>query len=78
MPEVVIKIPKDLEEEFGSVKPIFWQIIVDRSINAELERLRDLKKIVSRSKLTEEDVTELSDKANNALAERYRKLYCKG
>jgi hypothetical protein len=78
MPEVVIKIPKDLEAEFGNVKPIFWQLIVDRSINAELERLRALKKIVSKSRLTEKDVAELSDKVNGALAERYRKMYCKG
>jgi hypothetical protein len=34
MVKVVVRIPKDLEEEFGGVKPIFWQLIVDRSINA--------------------------------------------
>lgn len=50
MAEVVIKIPKDLEQEFGGVKSIFWQLAVGRVINEELERLRRLKQIVSKSK----------------------------
>lgn len=75
MSEVCVRIPKDLEREFGGVKPVFWQIIVDRAVNEELERLRQLKKIVSRSKLTAKDIEELSDKANEALSARYRKLY---
>ena len=78
MGEVVIKIPKDLEQEFGGVKPIFWQLVVGRVINEELERLRKLKQIVSKSELTEKDVEELSNEVNEALAERYEKLFCKG
>ena len=61
MAEVVIKIPKDLEQEFGGVKSIFWQLAVGRVINEELERLRRLKQIVSKSKLAEKDVEELSN-----------------
>jgi hypothetical protein len=78
MADVFIRIPKDLEREFGDVKPIFWQLIVDRTVNEELVRLKALKQIVSRSRLTEKDVEELSDKANEALSERYRRLYLKG
>jgi len=55
MAEVVVKIPDDLTEEFKDVKPVFWQLIVDRTINEELARLRMLKQVVSRSKLTKKD-----------------------
>ena len=75
MAEVVVKIPEDLTEEFKDVKPVFWQLIVDRTINEELTRLKRLKQIVSRSKLTKKDVGELSDEVNESLAEKYLKLF---
>ncbi|ODS38077.1 MAG: hypothetical protein A7316_08510 [Candidatus Altiarchaeales archaeon WOR_SM1_86-2] len=75
MAEVVVKIPEDLVEEFKDIKPVFWQLVVDRAINEELARLRKLKQIVSKSKLTKKDVEELSDEVNKSLAERYVKLF---
>lgn len=78
MTEVVVRIPKDLEEEFKGVKPIFWQLAVDKAINEELKRLVGLKRIVSKSKLTERDVKELSDKINESLADRYGQMFSKG
>lgn len=74
MPEVVVKIPKDLEEEFGGAKPIFWQLVVDKAINRELAKLNALKKKVSKSKLAEEDVKELSDEVSDALSKKYLEL----
>jgi len=74
MAEVVIKIPVDLEQEFEGVEPIFWQLAVDKAINEELARLRRLKEIVSKSRLTEKDVEELSNEVNEALAKRYERL----
>jgi len=77
MVDVVVKIPKDLESEFEGVDPVFWQLAVNRTLNKELDRLKKLKAIVSRSKLSDEDVDDLSSKINESLAERYRKQYCK-
>lgn len=74
MPEVVIKIPDDLQEEFKGVKPIFWQLVVDRAINRELAMLNALKRKVSKSNLTEEDARKLSDEVSKALAKRYLEL----
>lgn len=74
MPEVVIRIPEDIGNEFNEVKPMVWQLIVDRTINRELERIRSLKRSLSKSKLTEEDAKEISDEVSEALAKRYLKL----
>ncbi len=78
MQEVIVKIPRDLEEGFKEVKPIFWQLVVDRAINEELKRLVELKRIVSKSKLTEKDVEELTDEVNEALSRRYRQMFSRG
>lgn len=74
MAEVVVRIPKDLEEEFKGVRPIFWQLAVDKAINEELKRLVKLKRGLSKSKLTEKAVEELSDEINEALAKRYEQI----
>lgn len=78
MAEVIVKIPKDLEEDFRGVKPIFWQLAVDKTINEELRRLVKLKRIVSKSKLTDKDVEELTEEVNEALASRYEQMVSRG
>ena len=45
-----------------------------RSLKRELEEILELKRIISKSKLTEEDVEELSDKINESLAKRFREF----
>jgi hypothetical protein len=40
----------------------------------KLEEFERLKKILSKSQLTEDDVQELTDEVNTALSERYKKL----
>ncbi len=73
MPEVVVKIPEELAE-LASVPEIRWQLAIERRLKEEFEELARLKRIVAKSKLTEEDVKELSDEVNTALSERFLKL----
>jgi hypothetical protein len=72
MTEVSVKIPEELKE-FGSASPIDWQLVVDKRLKQEFEELVKLKRIVSKSKLTEEDVEELSEDVGTALAKRLLK-----
>jgi len=69
MPEVIVKVPEELKE-FGSISPINWQLVVEKRLKEEFEELARLKKIVSKSKLTEKDVEELSEEVGVALTER--------
>ncbi|MFH1510450.1 MAG: hypothetical protein ABIF10_02065 [Candidatus Woesearchaeota archaeon] len=72
MTEVSVKIPEELKE-FGSASPIDWQLAVEKKLKEEFDELIKLKAIVSKSKLTEQDVEDLSEEVGTALAKRLLK-----
>lgn len=72
MTELKISLPEELKQEMDEFPEIEWQVVVRRLLKQELDRLLELKRIVSKSKLTEKDVVELSNKVNRSLAQRFR------
>lgn len=73
MAEVVISIPEELKEDLMEVSGTDWSLAVNRLVRKELAKLLEIRSVVSKSKLTEADVRELSDKVDKALAERFLK-----
>ena len=69
--ELRVPLPKELKEEMDEFK-VNWPSVVRKLIKQKVERLIELKSIVSKSKLTEEDVAELSEKVDKSLAQRFR------
>jgi|LGVF01.1.fsa_nt_gb stage III sporulation protein SpoIIIAA len=72
MAQFIIEIPEEMKEEMEELPDLNWQLVVRRSLKRELEEVHELKRIISKSKLTEDDVKELSDKIDESLAERFR------
>ena len=72
MGEIKVEIPEELREEMKELPNVNWQLVVRRTLKRELEEILELKRIISKSKLTGEDVEELSDKINESLAKRFR------
>lgn len=67
MTEIRFEIP----EELGFIKQvpnIDWSILFNKFIKSKLEEIAELKRGLSKSKLTEENVEEFSDKINEALS----------
>jgi len=73
MAEVVVKIPEELKE-LESVSGINWQLAIERRLKEEFDELARIKRIVAKSKLTEEQAKELADETSLSLAKRYEKL----
>lgn len=71
MAEVVIPIPEELKEELRQISDVEWSLVVNRLVRNELTKMLEVKSIVSKSKLTEEDAKELSDKVDKTLTERF-------
>lgn len=71
MAEITISIPEEIESDLKKLSRIELSLAIARIIKPELERLARLKSIISRSKLTEEDVKELSEKTDKALSKRF-------
>ncbi|MCK4736421.1 MAG: hypothetical protein KAT65_28465 [Methanophagales archaeon] len=72
MTQFIIEIPEELKEEMEKLPDLNRQLVVRRSLKRELEEVLELKRIISKSKLTEDDVKVLSDKINESLAKRFR------
>jgi len=72
MTELKLQIPEELKEEMEQFPGVEWQIAVRKLLKAELGRLLELKAIVAKSKLTEKDIEELSEKVDESLAWRFR------
>ena len=64
MPELKISLPEELKQEMEEFPNIEWQAVVRRLLKQELDRLLELKSIVSKSKLTERDIAELSNEVD--------------
>ena len=58
----------DKMKEFSEVK---WSEVARKAIESRLELLESLEKIALKSKLTEKDVREISEKVNKGIARRH-------
>jgi hypothetical protein len=72
MAEINVRIPEELKQEMGEFPEVEWRTVARKLLEEELERMRELKAIVSKSRLTEKDVEELSAKVDESLARRFR------
>jgi len=71
MAEIRIEIPKEVEEEIRSISKKTLSLIVNKLVKEELENMVRLKKIISKSKMTERGVKELADKIDEAVSKKF-------
>lgn len=77
MAELMVNIPEELESEFKAIPKLELSILINRVLKDKLLKVIRFKKIVSKSKLTEEQAEELADEVSLSLAKRYDKLLSK-
>jgi len=73
MAEIVVKIPRELKE-LESASGIRWQLAVEKRLREELREIARIERIVSKSKMTQEQADSLADEVNRSLSKRYAKL----
>jgi len=71
MTKLEFDIPKDLEF-IEKVPHINWPSIIRKILKAKLDEIANIKKIVGKSKLSEEDVESFTNIINEDLSENYR------
>ena len=73
MAESKTSLPEELKEMTDEFPDVDWQAVIKKLPQGELERLLELKRIVSKSKLTEEDCLRLGRKVNEGMYREYKK-----
>ena len=72
MAEIVVKIPDELSY-IRDASDVEWTLLVNKILQEKFDRIARLQRIVSKSKLTEKDVVEFTDKINESLSKNYLK-----
>jgi hypothetical protein len=69
--ELIVILPEELKRKMEGFK-IDWSALTRDLLKKKVDELSELKSIVSKSKLTEEDALELGRKVNKSLAKKFR------
>jgi hypothetical protein len=71
MAELKVIIPEELWRKMATFE-IDWNAITRDLLRKKVNELSDLRSIVSKSKMTEEDALELGRKVNKSLAKKFK------
>ena len=71
MPNITLAISDELHKKLRSHNEIRWSEVIRKILEKRLSDLETMDEIVSRSKLTEEDVGEIGDKIKEGIARRH-------
>jgi len=71
MAELKVIIPEELRRKMASIE-IDWNAITRDFLKKKVNELSDLKSIVSKSKMTDEDALELGRNVNKSLAKKFK------
>ena len=71
MTNMTLSIPEDLHKRMKKFNEIRWSEIARKAIEKRINDLEVMEKIVSKSKLTEKDAKEISDKVKRGIAKRH-------
>jgi len=74
MYEFVVKVPAELESEFKSIPQSELSMMVNRLLHEKLSRVARVRRIVSKSKASQEQVDELSGDIKKSMWARYERL----
>ena len=73
MANMTLSIPDDVMKRMKQIKEIRWSEVARQEIERRLNAFEIMNRIASKSKLTEKDIDELSDKIKASLAKRLKK-----
>lgn len=75
MANITLSIPDELQKRMKKLSEIRWSEIARRAIEQRIDDLEEMNRIASKSKLTQEDVDELSKKIKRSAAIRFNERY---
>jgi len=72
MTNMTLAIPEDLHEIMENHKEIKWSEVARQAMWQQARKLELMDKILSKSKLTEQDALEIGREVNKGIAKRHR------
>jgi hypothetical protein len=73
MVSMTLSVPKEMKKEMELYPEINWSAVAREAIKRKIQILQEMNKILSKSKLTEEDALYFGKKITKKAAKRLRK-----
>jgi len=73
MPNMTLSIPSEIHKFVKKHNEINWSEIARRAMSQQVRKMKIMKKLVSKSEFTEQDVNELDKKIKEGLFKRFLK-----
>ena len=70
MPNVTLAIPEDLHDRMKNHTEIRWSEVVRKSISEKIDDLEMINKLTKKSKLTQKEVDEISERIDSSVAKK--------
>lgn len=71
MEEILVQLPDDIAGVLKNFSQLEKSLLVSKLLKEKLKELAKLRKIVSKSQLTQEKADDIASKINESLAQRY-------
>ena len=71
MPNITLAIPENLHTRMKEHSEIRWSEVIRQLLQKKIEQLELMNHIVNKSKLTQKDVDEISEKIDSNVAKRF-------
>ena len=71
MVSITLAVPEEMKSEMDKHPEMNWSEIARQAIREKLVILNKMNKLLSRSRMTEEDALELGKKVNKAVAKKF-------
>jgi len=74
MGNISISVPDDLKQKIANLEEVNWSAVARVAFEEKINQIEFLRKIISKSKLTEKDAKEISDKINISMAKKFKRM----
>ncbi|MBD3203459.1 hypothetical protein GF327_04135 [Candidatus Woesearchaeota archaeon] len=69
-----VSVPDDLRDRMNQLDEVNWSAVARKAFEAKVKEIDILKKISSKSSLSDKDVKEISRKINEKMAKKFRSI----
>ena len=67
-----VSVPDDLKEQMIKLDEVNWSAVARKAFEEKVKEVEFLNKIALKSKLTEKDAEEISNKINKSMAKKFK------
>lgn len=67
-----VSVPEDLRQKMIVLEEVNWSAVARKAFEEKVKQIEFLKRIARKSKLSEKDAAEISNKINKNIAEKFR------